>query len=248
LKSVLITGSGKRLGAEIARRLGAQGWHVFVHYHRSAAEAEQVVADVLAGGGAATSLCADLAVEQEVLAMLARCGEIVPLTALVNNASVFEFDDIASIGFERLDRMMRVNAYAAALLSRGLAESVRRTGGEGCIVNIVDNKVYALNPDYLSYTLSKLALHGLTEMLAMSLAPQVRVCGVAPGITLPSPTQSAENFAASRTRNLQRKPVTADQVAAAVQFILDTPGLNGETIVVDGGQVLMHLPRDVALL
>jgi NAD(P)-dependent dehydrogenase (short-subunit alcohol dehydrogenase family) len=248
LKSVLITGSGKRVGAEIARRLGARGWHVFVHYHESKEGAAEVVKGIADQGGSATAIGADLGDEAQVLSLVDRCEAIAPLSCLINNASLFEYDDIGTVQIESLDRMMRVNLYAATMLSRALADKLRPAGGEGCIINIVDNKVYALNPDYLSYTLAKLALHGLTEILALALAPRIRVCGVAPGITLPSKTQSAENFAKARSNNLLRKPIAPDQIARTVEFILDTPSINGETIVVDGGQVLMHLPRDVALL
>ncbi len=247
MRRVLITGGAKRIGAAIARALSADGWHVVVHFHRSEAEAVALAEELRAGGGRCDILQADLADAGAVLELVPRAG---PLDCLVNNASRFAFDDIGSVTAESLNAHMGPNLVAPLLLSQAFAEQAP-AGREGeksdrCIINLLDQKVKNLNPDFLSYTLSKVALAGLTEMLAMALAGRVRVCGVAPGLTLISGKQTEQSFARAWAATPLGRSSTPAEVAACVRFILATPSITGQVIVLDGGESLQRRARDVA--
>ena len=248
MKGALVTGGGRRIGAEIARSLGRDGWHVFVHYNRSAEAAQQVAAQILAAGGSASTVQADLTDEAHIRRLFASCDSQSPLGAIINNASQFVYDQVGTASFAAMDSHMRSNLYAPAILSQLLAQSVEARQGKACIINMIDNKVFALNPDYFSYTLSKVALQGMTQMLALALAPRIRVCGIAPGITLVSGEQSLENFQRAHHNNPAQQGCTVEQIAAAVTFILATPSYNGQTLVIDGGQALQRLDRDIAFV
>ena len=248
MRGALVTGSGRRIGAEIAQHLGARGWHVFVHYNSSASEAETVAAVIRAQGGTATAIGADLANAEAVNALVGRCEAVCPLGLLVNNASSFEYDTSASFTADALDHNMRVNLYAPALLSQALHGAVKARGGEGVIINLVDNKVFALNPDYFSYTLSKVALQGMLQMLAMAYAPTIRIAGIAPGITLISGEQTDAEFERTHNNNPMRRGCTPEQILGAIDFILGTPSYHGQTLLIDVGQVLQRRPRDIAFL
>jgi len=252
-RAVLVTGAARRVGAEIARVLGAAGWFVHVHYRNSAAEAGAVAAAIRAAGGRAATVTADFdrldaASAGNLVETCAANGP--PLAALVNNASLFEYDTAASMTEERWRRHLQANLTAPVLLARAFALRAKALpeGEAGCIVNLLDNKVFATNPDYFSYTVSKQALEGATRTLALALAPKVRVCGVAPGIALVSGKQTEADFARTHANNPLRRGATPGDIARAVRFILDTPSLTGHTIVIDGGQFLARLPRDVAFL
>lgn len=251
-RAVLVTGAGKRVGAEIARSLGKAGWHVHVHYRESGAEAEAVAAAIRAAGGQASTVAADLArldLRHADLLIDACSRKGPPLRALINNASLFEFDTQATLTAESWARHLQVNLTAPTFLARAFAAALPPGDGEAaCIVNLLDNKVFATNPDFFSYTISKQALEGATRTLALALAPRVRVCGVAPGITLISGKQTEDGFARAHRNNPLRQGCTPADVARAVRFILDTPALTGHTIVIDGGQSLARPPRDVAFL
>jgi NAD(P)-dependent dehydrogenase (short-subunit alcohol dehydrogenase family) len=248
MDGVLVTGGGRRIGAGIARHLGRTGWHVFVHYNRSRDEAEALAEGIRAAGGQATAIAADLSTEDGAETLVSRCEAVRPLALLINNASTFAFDTVATATFASLDANMRTNLYAPVLLSRHFYDAVKARGATGTIVNLLDNKVFALNPDYFSYTLSKVGLNGMTQMLAMAFAPHVRVCGIAPGITLVSGAQSQENFERAHGNNPLGKGCTVEQIVRGVDFILEAPSYNGQTLVIDGGQVLQRRPRDVAFL
>lgn len=248
MQGVLVTGSGKRIGAAIAAHLGAKGWHVFVHYNHSRDEAETVAARIAAAGGRASAIGADLTDAGATSQLVAQCEAICPLGLLVNNASTFAYDTAATTSAEALDSNMRVNLYAPALLARDFHTAVRARNAEGVIVNLVDNKVFALNPDYFSYTLSKVALQGMTQMLAMAFAPHIRVAGIAPGITLISGKQTEAEFIRTHNNNPLGRGCTPEQIVGAVDFILATPSYHGQTLIIDGGQVLQRRPRDVAFL
>ena len=248
MRGALVTGAGKRIGAAIARHLGAKWWHVFVHYNHSQPEAEDVAADIRAQGGAATAIGAALGNLEETAALAARCDAICPLGMLVNNASCFDYDTAATATAAELENAMRVNLFSPALLSQALYKGVEARGEEGLIINLADNKVFALNPDYFSYTLSKIGLQGMMQMHAMSFAPRVRVAGIAPGITLISGLQTEAEFQRTHDNNPMRHGCTPEQILNAVDFIMASPSFHGQTIVIDGGQVLQRLPRDIVLL
>jgi NAD(P)-dependent dehydrogenase (short-subunit alcohol dehydrogenase family) len=248
MQGALITGGGKRLGAAMARHLGAQSWHVFIHHHRSGAGADELKAEIEAKGGQATLLQADLADEAAVLGLIEQAEAVCPLGLLINNASDFVFDKADTANFAALDRNMRVNLFAPALLTQHFYHALVKRGKQGVAVSIVDNKVFGINPDYFSYTLSKVALQGMIQMQAMSLAPTLRVAGIAPGITLISGLQTEAEFARSHANNPMGKGCTPEQICHALDFILASPAYHGQTMVIDGGQVLQRRPRDVVFL
>ena len=241
---VLVTGAAQRIGRTIALHLGAHGWRVAVHYRHSAAAASQTVAQLRAAGTQAIAVGADLAVEAEceglVPAVLEGFGRI---DAVVNNASLFEYDDVASFSAAAMDRAWRANTMPAIVLARVL----HRAGG-GCVINLLDQKLRNPNPDYLSYSLSKAALEAAGTMLAQALAPTVRVCGVAPGVTLLSGEMNDAEFSASHRMTPLQRSSTPDDVARAVRFLLESPAITGTTLLVDGGQHLQAQSRDVMFL
>jgi NAD(P)-dependent dehydrogenase (short-subunit alcohol dehydrogenase family) len=247
-RTALVTGAAKRIGAAIARALAADGWHVIVHYNSSRGEAEQLAREIARGGGRASLAHADLALPEGPDRLIEATRAMgCPVGLLVNNASQFAYDDIASVTAASLDRNFAVNARAPLLLAKGYAEELVGDG-PGLIVNLLDNKVFRLNPDYLSYTIAKFALLGATRCLAMALGPRVRVNGIAPGITLVSGTQSMESFERAHKLNLTGRGSTPEDIARTVLFMAATPALTGEIVTLDGGQNLMSLPRDVAFL
>ena len=248
MKGALVTGSGRRLGASIARHLGAKGWHVFVHYHQSTEGARQVAEEILAAGGKATPLCADLGDAAAVQRLYDECEAICPLCLLVNSASRFDYDTASTASPEGLEMHMRVNLFAPVMLTQRLHAALTARGASGVVINIVDNKVFGLNPDYFSYTLSKVAMQGMIQMQAMALAPTLRVTGIAPGITLISGLQTEQEFERSRRNNPMGMGCTPEQILNAVDFILASPAYHGQTMVIDGGQVLQRRPRDVVFL
>ncbi|MBU6449977.1 MAG: SDR family NAD(P)-dependent oxidoreductase [Rhodospirillales bacterium] len=248
MKGALVTGGGRRLGASIARHLGAKGWHVFVHHHNSGAGAREVAGQIIAAGGAATPVQADLGDAGAVARLHEECEAICPLGLLVNNASSFGYDTAASATAETLEAHMRVNLFAPVLLTQKLHASLTTRGAQGVAINIVDNKVFGLNPDYFSYTLTKVALQGMIQMQAMAMAPTLRVAGIAPGITLISGLQTEAEFERSRRNNPMGMGCTPEQILNAVDFILVSPAYHGQTMVIDGGQVLQRRPRDVVFL
>ncbi|MBU6450010.1 MAG: SDR family NAD(P)-dependent oxidoreductase [Rhodospirillales bacterium] len=248
MKGALVTGGGKRLGAIIARHLGAKGWHVFVHHHASSEGAHQVAAEITAAGGKATPVQADLGDAGAVARLQEECEAICPLGLLVNNASSFGYDTAASVTAETLEAQMRVNLLAPVLLTQKLHASLTSRAAQGVAINIVDNKVFGLNPDYFSYTLTKVALQGMIQMQAMAMAPTLRVAGIAPGITLISGLQTEAEFERSRRNNPMGMGCTPEQILNAVDFILASPAYHGQTMVIDGGQVLQRRPRDVVFL
>jgi len=247
---VLVTGAARRLGRAIAIEMARAGHDIALHYRHSADEAQASAAYVRALGVNAECFQADLADETACRALLpavaARMGRI---DAVVNNASHFEYDDAASFSFAAMDTHWRANTAPAVVLAQALAAHLQGCSETGCVVNLLDQKLWNPNPDYLSYTLSKAALEAATTLLAQALAPQVRVAGVAPGVTLVSgPKMSHAGFAAAHAMTPLGRSSSPDDVARAVRFIIESPAITGTTILVDGGQHLAAQPRDVAFL
>lgn len=238
--TAIVTGGAKRIGAEIVRALAADGWHVLIHYHRSHAEAEALAAET----GRATIVCADLADPGAADTILAATEGLPPPRLLVNNASRFVHDGFADFGLDGWSAHLDVNLRAPALLCQAFAARA----GNGLIVNLLDAKLAALNPDFFSYTISKIGLAGLTELAARALAPDIRVCGIAPAVTMVSGPQSRDNFAKVHALNALKRGVDVADIVAALRFLIATPSVTGETIVLDGGQRFLSLPRDVQFL
>ena len=248
VRGALVTGAAQRIGRAIALGLANDGWHLVIHYHRSRDAAAETVAAIEGRGGTATAIAADLAdadaASQLVVAAAAATGG---LGCLVNNASLFAADNIGSVSAADFDTMMAVNLRAPVLLSRAFAEALP-DGAEGVIVNLLDQKLVNPNPDFLSYTLSKYGLSGLTTTLAMALGPRIRVCGVAPGLTLPSGDQRPEQFAAVHGRTPLGRGATVEDIAGAVRYLVSAHAVTGEVVLVDGGQHLVGSARDVMFL
>jgi len=244
----LVTGGAKRIGRSIALALAGDGWDIAVHYGRSADEARDTVRAIEALGRRAAAFDCDLADAAAVRALPGRCAaELGPLACVVNNASLFEFDSAASFDSETLARAMAVNVAAPLLLAQALSAQLPE-GGQGVVINLLDQKLYNPNPDFLSYTLSKSALLEATRLLARALAPHVRVIGVAPGITLASGEQSDAGFAVAHTKTPLGRSSTPEDVAEAVVYAVRARAVTGTTLLVDGGQHLVPSDRDVMFL
>lgn len=243
--TVLVTGAARRIGAVIARSLAADGWKVLAHYNRSAADAGRLAAEIHAAGGRCALVQADLSRRADIEALVPRCvAEHGPLDCLVNNANAFVNDTIATVTWESFDASMMPNLAAPLMLCRDFAAAFgERTGG--CIVNLLDQKIANLNPDFLSYTLSKVALSGLTQVLAMAFADRIRVCGVAPGITLIGGRQTEASFQRAWRDTPLRRSSTPQEIADCIRFILATASITGQTIILDGGESLRGRARDV---
>lgn len=246
---VLVTGAAKRLGRAIALGLADSGWRVAVHYRGSAEDATKTVADCAIKSGASQAFQCDLEDEAAVRALVPRVvthfGQI---DAVVNSASAFEQDDASSFGFAALEKHLRANTGAPILLAQALHTHVATRQARGAVVNLLDQKLWNQNPDFLSYTLSKAALEAANTMLAMALAPEIRVVGVAPGLTLTSHLLSDAQFEALHKLSPLGRSSTPEDVVATVQFALSNTSITGTTLLVDGGQHLMRFERDFSLM
>ncbi|MGF6858076.1 SDR family oxidoreductase [Paraburkholderia sp. CI3] len=251
---VLITGAARRIGRALALGFAARGWDVAVHYGASREDADEVVAQIVALGRRAVALHAELGDEAQVARLLPDCAAALGRpSCIVNNASRFEEDTARDVGYELLLKLTAMNVGAPLVLARMLYDAtpdaaLRDESQRGVVINVLDQKLYNMNPDYLSYTLSKAALQTATVALAQALAPKLRVVGLAPGLTMQSGDQTQHGFeAAHRMTPLGRASRPEDIVAAAL-YLADAAGVTGTTLVVDGGQHLVPLPRDVMFL
>lgn len=242
-QTAIVTGGARRIGAAIVRALAADGWHVVIHCNTSRAQADAIAADI----GHATVVAADLADPDAGRIIVDAAGGLPPLGLLVNSASLFEYDRIDDFDVAGFDAHMAVNLRAPALITRAFAAAVP-TDVTSLVVNLLDAKLESLNPDYFTYTLSKIGLEGLTELTARAFAPRLRCAAIAPAVTLVSGPQTRENFEAVHGMNPLRRGVTVDEIVAALRFIIATPTFNAQTITLDGGQRLMGLRRDVAYM
>jgi NAD(P)-dependent dehydrogenase (short-subunit alcohol dehydrogenase family) len=247
--AVLVTGSARRIGRAIALELAAQGWDIAVHCRGSQDEAQDTVAAIRALGVRAEAFSADLADEAATRALVPAAVEALGrLDAVVNNASLFEHDTVESFTHAAMERHWKANTAAPVLLAQALHTHLAARDARGCVVNLLDQKLWNPNPDHLSYTLSKAALESATTLLALALAPRLRVAGVAPGVTLPSGPMDEQQFAAAHAMTPLGRSSTAEDVARAVRFVLESPALTGTTLLVDGGQHLARQARDVLFL
>jgi NAD(P)-dependent dehydrogenase (short-subunit alcohol dehydrogenase family) len=269
---VLVTGAAKRLGREIALTLAKHGWLVAVHYRSSEQDAINTIAELAINTPArgvntfknglnsvnmpshAKFQC-DLSDEAAVRALLARVIiQLGRVDAVVNSAAIFEHDAASTFSYSAMQRHLVTNTGAAIVLSQALYEHIseRKTAGDaeaqGAVVNLLDQKLWNQNPDFFSYTLSKAALEAANTMLAMELAPLVRVVGVAPGLTLTSHLISDAKFQELHKISPLGRSSTAQDVADAVRFALENRSITGTTLLVDGGQHLMRFARDFSLM
>ncbi len=247
-RRVLITGGAHRLGAVLCEVFAQAGWEVWCHYHRSAEAALALCARLRAQGWRAQAIQADLHDQADRQRMVADItAQAGALHALVNNASSFEPDAAADFDVAATRAQLEVNLVAPLALSALVAQAAPagEPTGARCVIHVLDQKVFNLNPDYFSYTVTKLALERAVALQAQALAPAVRVCGVAPGLMFLSGPQTQENFDHAGQVNLMRRPTDPAQVAQTCLFLAQNPCITGVTLAVDNGQHLVPLPRDV---
>ncbi len=251
----LVTGAGKRLGHAMALELARHGYDVAVHYATSGAEAESVASDIRDIGRNAITLQADLLDESQVQHLIPQAADALggPLTTLINNASVFEYDNLATASREGWDRHMESNLRAPFVLTQALARDVPApltdANGEpvaqGLVINMIDQRVRKLTPEFMSYTLSKMGLWAFTQTAAQALAPRVRVNAIGPGPTLRSPRQSDSNFQLQRKSTILGRGANQQDITAALSYLLHAPAVTGQLLCVDGGQHLGWRTPDV---
>lgn len=247
--AALVTGAGKRLGRSIALGLARAGWDIAVHFHRSASEAQQVSREIQALERRAVCIGADLGDQASVLALFDQArSQLGAITCLVNNASRFELDQPHDFSMEKLEQHMRPNLAAPLLLGRQLHAAALEAEHDAVIINLLDQKLENLNPDFFSYTLSKAALLAATKMMAMAFSPRVRVNGVSPGATLPSWEQSGKGFEQAKKIALLRESSAPQDIVDAVVYLARAKAVTGVNLIVDGGQHLLPLNRDVMFL
>ena len=242
--TALITGAGRRIGRAMALDLAGLGWAIGVHYNQSADDARAVVETIVGDGGKAVALAADLADESAAESLIAQCSEALGTTTLlINNASVFGKDSLATATHDSWSAHMAVNLRAPLVLIQGLVAGLG-VGQEmtGNVINMLDQRVWNLTADFLSYTTSKAALWTLTRTLALASAPRVRVNGIGPGPALPAKKQSQAQFDDWCEQLPLGRGTTPDEICRAVRFILDQPSMTGQMIALDGGEHLVSTP------
>src|SRR5436190_4424838 len=240
-KTALVTGGARRIGRAIALALHQDGYAVAIQANRAVADAEAFREEIARAGGRAAVVRADLAERASVAGLVAAAVEALgPLSLLVNNAAMFEPDAIGALDAERFDRQFAVNLRAPVFLSEAFAAQAQNLSEEpgASIVNILDQRVFKLTPQFVSYTLAKSALHSATRMLAQALAPKVRVNAIAPGPTMASARQEADDFARQAAAVPLGHVPTPEEIAAAVIYLASARSVTGTTLIVDGGQHL----------
>lgn len=245
-RTVLVTGGSRRLGAAIVRALAHAGHRVVIHHHQPHDEEAAALAhDLDPAGDRIATVTGDLSEPDAAAGIItaARSAMGGAIDGLVNCASLFEFDSPSAFDPALLARLVPVNLAAPVALACALAEQDGLD--DGAVVNLLDQKVANLNPDFFSYTLTKVALEGATTMLAQALSPRVRVNAVSPGLTLPSGDQTEAEFRAVASENLLRRPIAATEIAAAVLYLLTAPAVTGQNLFVDNGQHFLKREGDV---
>lgn len=245
-KRILVTGGARRLGARLAERLAVNGHEVIIHANSNAAAAETMCVRLREAGARAWAVTADLADMTIAGKVVERASDVAggPLSGLVNSASLFDYDTPQNVNTNIFDRVMAVNLRAPMLLADRFAAQADRLA-DNCIVNVLDQKLWAMNPDFYSYTVSKAGLLAATDMMARAFAPAVRVNAVAPGLLLPSHDQTAEEFAMVAARNLLQRQIDPEDVAASIEFLMSNRSMTGQVIHADNGQRFTGGARDV---
>ena len=237
-KTVLVTGGGQRIGRAISLALADDGWQVAVHFNSSLEQATEVVDEITHLGNIAMAVQADLTNEEAVTSLISNISsELAPVTAVINNASIFEEDTVKNVTKDSWDRHLAINLRAPFILTQSLAKNLNN-GQKGNVINIVDQRVENLTPYFTSYTLSKSALWMLTKATASALAPNIRVNAIGPGPTLPSARQSQLQFDKQVALTPLEVQVNVEEISNAVRFILATPSMTGQLLSIDSGQHL----------
>jgi NAD(P)-dependent dehydrogenase (short-subunit alcohol dehydrogenase family) len=255
MTKALITGAGKRLGRAMALYLAGRGYDVAVHYATSAEDAEEVAAACRLRGVRAVTLQADLLDEAQVAPLLPRAAEALggPITCLINNASIFEYDNVASATRTSWDRHLESNLRAPfvltqAMAAQGLAPMADENGepqAVGLIINMIDQRVLKLTPEFMSYTIAKMGLWAMTRTTAQALAPAIRVNAIGPGPTMQGARQTQAHFAAQRGATILQRGADPDGICAALGYFLDARAVTGQILCVDGGQHLAWNTPDI---
>jgi NAD(P)-dependent dehydrogenase (short-subunit alcohol dehydrogenase family) len=242
-RTAIVTGGARRIGCSISRALAADGWHVLIHYHSSAGPADELAAEL-----GASTVQADLADPEAPAQIIAALRGLPPPALLVNSAAGFSLDQFHDFSAAGWDRHMAVNARAPALLTQAFAQAV--PPGQGAlVVNLLDAKLAQPNPDFFTYTIAKAAFAAVTELSARILAERgIRVCAIAPSVTLVSGPQTRDNFEQVHRLNALGRGITVEQIVDALRFLVQTPTITGQTITLDGGQRFLGLQRDVQFL
>lgn len=259
MSHILITGAAKRIGAQLAKHLWAQGHSLFLHFHQSEEDIQKLSSELKRqrqnDSQILTAFQANLADQQDIDAL---CQAIksyaqnigTPLSGLINNASLFRYDKFQQISAQMLDAHFAINSKTPILLAQAFQAQCPADGKsqDQWVINMLDNKLFSLNPDFFSYTISKAGLQAATTMLAMAMAPTIRVNGIAPGITLISGDQDQAEFERAHQNNPLKRGCEPEDILAAVDFIQHSPCYTGQVMILDGGQVLQRRPRDVNFL
>ncbi|MEQ8301531.1 MAG: SDR family oxidoreductase [Hyphomonas sp.] len=244
----LVTGAGARLGKAMAEALGQDGWSVAVHYRHSKEGAQATVSAIEAAGGRAALVQSDLAIEAETAGLVAAAGAAFgqPVSLLVNSASVFDDDSAANHTRDGWDKHMETNLRAPVHLAQKLANGLP-DAERGLVINLVDQRVWKLTPEFFTYTLSKAALWQATQTLAQALAPNVRVNAIGPGPTLRSVHQSEDAFAAEQQATLTQRGSSPNEIVKALRYLIGASSVTGQMIASDGGQHLMWQTPDTQI-
>ena len=236
--AALVTGAAKRLGADMVRALARDGFDVALHCHRSRAEAEELAAELAGMGRRAAVVQADLAREEEVKGIVAAATErLGPLAILVNNASVFELDRLATADRRSWDLHLETNLRAPIVLAQDFVAQLPPERG-GLIVNMLDQRVLNLTPNFLSYSIARMGLWGATQVLARELAPRVRVNAIGPGPVLPAPGTDRARFDELVRATPLRRATSPEEIANALRFIVASPSMTGQLVTLDSGQAM----------
>lgn len=236
--TALVTGAGRRLGRAIAMDLARAGWNIGVHSHTASAEAAALVAEIEVMGVKAAALKADLARHEEIAPLVQSCAErLGPVTCLINNAAHYDWDDLAGMGLESWEAHLDIDLRAPVFLTQAFA-ALLPEGLTGNVINLIDQKVCRLDPDFFSYTIAKSALWTATQTMAQALAPRIRVNAIAPGPVLRSHRQTEAEFEAECRETPLGRGATPEEICRAIGFLLASPSVTGQMIAVDGGQRL----------
>jgi NAD(P)-dependent dehydrogenase (short-subunit alcohol dehydrogenase family) len=244
-RTALITGAAQRIGRALALELAADGWRIGLHCRNSAADAESLAAEIAASGGKAAILPADLADITAVEGLVPSCSAALGApTLLINNASMFVHDSVATLDPQLWDKQLAVNLKAPVFLAKAFATSLP-DGQHGNVINMIDQRVWKPTPRFFSYSASKAALWSATRTLAQALAPSIRVNAIGPGPTLRSTYQTEEEFRLQCLATILGRGTTPREIVHAIRYILDAPAMTGQMIALDGGQHLAWETPDV---
>ena len=255
MPTALVTGAAKRLGRAMALYLAERGYDVAVHYAGSATEAEAVAEDIRSKGRKAVTVQADLTVEADMQSLVPRATEALgaPLEVLINNASIFEYDTLEIATRTSWDRHLESNLRAPFVLTQAFAaqapdaeiDAAGEPRARALVINMIDQRVRKLTPEFMTYTLAKTALWTLTQTSAQGLAPHVRVNAIGPGPTLQGARQTADHFARQRAATIMGRGAGPDDIIGALGYFLDAKAVTGQLLCVDGGQHLGWQTPDV---